>query len=102
MTDIVERATRAIYRSALERSDLALPQGAVRTLRAVLVALETPDRDMIEAATGLGLHLSRGEAAAAWVAMVKNLMARCEPLSSRDFAERPQPDRLVPRHPAED
>lgn len=101
MTDIVERATRAIYRAALERGDLALPEGAVRTLRAVLVALEAPDRDMVDAAVANGLHLTPGEAAAAWTAIVKNLQRRCGPLSSQDFAERRQRGRSDPHHPAE-
>lgn len=101
MTDIVERATRAIFRAA-EAGTLDDPGGAQRALRAVLVALQAPDRDMVDAAEALGFHASRGEAAALWIAMVKSLKARCEPLSSLEPSERQQPDRSDPHRPAAD
>lgn len=102
MTDIIERAARAIYRAAAQ-GDLADPWEAHRALHAVLVAIETPDREMVAAIDAIGLHMGPGEAGAVWLAMVKNLKGRaCGPISSQERVERPPPDRLVPRRQAED
>lgn len=102
MTDIVERATRVICRAVEAGSFLGDPAEAQRVLRTVISALEVPDRDMVDAAEALGLAPARGEAAAIWNAMAKNLKRRCGPLSSQDFAGPQPPDRLVPRRPRED
>jgi hypothetical protein len=101
MTDIIERAARAIYRAAAT-SDLADPLEAHRALHAVLVAIETPDREMVAAVDALGLHMGPGEAGAVWLAMAKSLKSRASgPISIRASVEHPPPDRLVPRRQAE-